>query len=390
MDYSSIATGQLYVVSDKIPEAEDNEHGDEESFKRDDPNANALPLKSWSKPLALIVILESYFEQYLDLSKDNNACFQMKMVYVLLKHSYTYSDPKKAPRTPKKGKDKSSDRDDLVSIVGPTFKNKNLIEALKGKGLSKKHKQSLCLVWFVHNVLWARDVNNNISLDLINLFEDLEVHVIVEATAEEHNITVDNPSTSSKEEKKVEPVSLEERKNYPFEGFNISDEDPKKLTQLINDYSEWIIDRLLKHHAGRRHSGPSSEIQKLAKILPTYLDMSGFLDQKVHTDWSTIEAYQDKMANLFDVQYFEGIAQQTIGSLDCGPFVAAYVEYLSDGSQVPNDGLDAGLLHKIYAALLWKYGEAKDENPYATDIKDPRRPKPNFIAPDEEQLVHID
>ena len=61
-----------------------------------------------------------------------------------------------------------------MSIVGPSFKNKNLIEALKGKGLSKKHKQSLCLVWFVHNVLWARDVNNNISLDLINLSEDLE------------------------------------------------------------------------------------------------------------------------------------------------------------------------------------------------------------------------
>ncbi|PHT53040.1 hypothetical protein CQW23_07502 [Capsicum baccatum] len=37
---------------------------------------------------------------------------------------------------------------------------------------------------------------------------------------------------------------------------------------------------------------------------------------------------------------------------DCGLFVAAYAEYLSDGLQVPNDGLDAGLLRKRYAALL--------------------------------------
>ncbi|PHT51728.1 hypothetical protein CQW23_06190 [Capsicum baccatum] len=118
--------------------------------------------------------------------------------------------------------------------------------------------------------------------------------------------------------------------------------------------------------------------------------MSGFSDQKVRTDWSTIEAYRDKMANLFDVQYVEGIAQQTIGILDCGPFFTAYIEYLSDGLQVPNDGIDVGLLHKIYAALLWKYGEAKAQKPYTTDIKDPRRPKPNSIAPDEEQLVHID
>ncbi|PHT85804.1 hypothetical protein T459_07910 [Capsicum annuum] len=65
----------------------------------------------------------------------------------------------------------------------------------------------------------------------------------------------------------------------------------------------------------RRCCGPSSEIQKLAKILPTYLDMNGFLDQKVRTDWSMIEAYRVKMGNPFDAQYVEGIAQQTICSL---------------------------------------------------------------------------
>ncbi|PHT60855.1 hypothetical protein T459_35294 [Capsicum annuum] len=104
-----------------------------------------------------------------------------------------------------------------------------------------------------------------------------------------------------------------------------------------------------------RHFGPSSEIQKMVKILRTYLDMSGFLDQK-----------------------------------DCGPFVAAYAEHWSDGLQVPNNGLNARLLRKRYATLLWKYGEAKAQKPYATDIKDPRRPKLNSVAPDEEQLVHID
>ena len=75
---------------------------------------------------------------------------------------------------------------------------------------------------------------------------------------------------------------------------------------------------------------------------------------------------------------------------DCGPFVASYAEYLSDELQVPNDGLDVGLLHKRYAALLWKYGEAKAQKPYVIDVKDPRRPKSNSIALDEEKLVHID
>ncbi|PHU26229.1 hypothetical protein BC332_04561 [Capsicum chinense] len=83
----------------------------------------------------------------------------------------------------------------------------------------------------------------------------------------------------------------------------------------------------------------------MAKILSTYLDMSAFLDQKVRINWSAIEAYRDKIGNPFDVQYVKGIAQKTIGSLDCNLFVAAYAEYLSDGLQVPNDGIDVGLLH---------------------------------------------
>ncbi|PHT35710.1 hypothetical protein CQW23_23410 [Capsicum baccatum] len=100
--------------------------------------------------------------------------------------------------------------------------------------------------------------------------------------------------------------------------------------------------------------------------------MSGFLDQKVRTDWLKIETHWDKMANPFNVQYFEGISQQTIGILNCGPFVATYAEYLSDGLQVPNNGLDDGLLQKRYAAIIWKYGEAKAQKLYASDIKDSR------------------
>ncbi|KAF3662876.1 hypothetical protein FXO37_12274 [Capsicum annuum] len=156
---------------------------------------------------------DSCFGKYLNLSEDNNARFQMKMVYELLKRRFMYENKnkidevrinycgmpvcfgwkefsivirlkcyppsqviltQKTPRTPKKCKGKSCDHDDLVSIVGTSFKNKNLIEELKGKGLSKKHKQSLCLIWFIHNILWARVVNNNISLGLIKLSEDLE------------------------------------------------------------------------------------------------------------------------------------------------------------------------------------------------------------------------
>ncbi|KAF3650538.1 hypothetical protein FXO38_17107 [Capsicum annuum] len=80
---------------------------------------------------------------------------------------------------------------------------------------------------------------------------------------------------------------------------------------ILKERNIQVYDLMLQ----RRHYGPSSEIQKLTKILLTYLDMSGFLDQKVHNDWSMIEAYRDKIGNPFDVEYVEGIAQYPIGSL---------------------------------------------------------------------------
>ncbi|PHT50563.1 hypothetical protein CQW23_10310 [Capsicum baccatum] len=172
---------------------------------------------------------------------------------------------------------------------------------------------------------------------------EIKVDVTIEATAEVHNITVDNPSNASKEEQKAGPV------------FNIPAGLPWYLVNKVyipincGDEFYWMLvvvvlkERRIRVYDSmyrRRRSGQSSEIQKLAKILPTYLDISGFLDQKVRTDWSTIEAYRNKMGNPFDIQYVEGILQQNIGSLDCGLFVVAYAEYSNDGLQVPNDGLD--------------------------------------------------
>ncbi|PHT34347.1 hypothetical protein CQW23_26147 [Capsicum baccatum] len=165
------------------------------------------------------------------------------------------------------------------------------------------------------------------------------------------------------------------------------------------DEFQWVLDvvvlkerriRVYDSMSGRRCSGLSLEMQKLNKILQTFLDISSFLDQKVHTNRLTIEAYQDKMGNSFDMEYIEGIAQQPIGCLDCSLFVAAYTEYLNDGLQVPNNGLDVESLCKRYDTLLWKYKKAKAQKAYASDIKDPRRPNQNSIAPDEEQLIHIE
>ncbi|KAG5592704.1 hypothetical protein H5410_043218 [Solanum commersonii] len=190
----------------------------------------------------------SYFGYFLDLPEANNACFQISMVYDLLKRrikykgddSYTLEDknkkmdevlinycgmpvcfgmkefaivtrlrchlpfepfPKVArlrkPREKKisksvkvgkrgkkpvktvntktnKGKEKLNNENKLLAIIGPSYKTKDLIEDLQSKKVLKKHKERLCLVWFVHTILWAKDINNVIDLSLFVLAQDLD------------------------------------------------------------------------------------------------------------------------------------------------------------------------------------------------------------------------
>ncbi|PHT69688.1 hypothetical protein T459_24792 [Capsicum annuum] len=342
--------------------AEDNEHGEEESFKRDDPNANRPSSKELVKTFSIdhypvrmlcngatdltgdVVVKESFFGKYLDLLEDNNARFQMKMVYDLLKRRFMYENKDKMDeawafeaipylRQQVNYQEEVSCRRILRWLLAKTKKNvkffdlfnppkEAVVDGIKMKlfgATATTRKNTLeggdndaPLTVFETTSHYDYDHNGctDFSLDfaassefssckcqdckakhdgVINAINALtssvkkmtskrgvipskrisyadtpleikyaraaeEQHelkkVDVIATVEEHNITVDNPSTASKDEEKVELVNLGELKNYPFEGFNISNEARKKLTQLINDYSEWIADGLLKHHAG--------------------------------------------------------------------------------------------------------------------------------------------
>ncbi|KAH0712709.1 hypothetical protein KY289_008668 [Solanum tuberosum] len=73
-----------------------------------------------------------------------------------------------------KGKEKLDNENELLAIIGPSYKAKDLIEDLQSKKVLKKHKERLCLVWFVHAILWAKDINNVIDLSLFVLAQDLD------------------------------------------------------------------------------------------------------------------------------------------------------------------------------------------------------------------------
>ncbi|PHT66028.1 hypothetical protein T459_30453 [Capsicum annuum] len=262
---------------------EDNEHGEEESFKRDDPNANSPS----AKELVTFSIDRYPMRMQYDGATDLTGDLMVKSVMgksfdafrKILREQKLDSISGKAALVLETTSHYDYDHNGCID-----FATSSECSACKCQDCKAKYDGVIsainALIASVKEMTSKRGVIPSKAISYLDTPLEIKVYVTVEATDEEHNITVDNPSTASKEEEK----------------------------------------------------------------------------------WS----------------------------LDCGPLVAVYVEYLSDGLKVSNNGINTGLLRKRYASLLWKYREAKAQKSYASDIKDPRRPNSNFVAPDEEQLFHID
>lgn len=65
-----------------------------------------------------------------------------------------------------------------------------------------------------------------------------------------------------------------------------------------------------------RNKNYSTEVQKLATLLPIYLQYSNFLQEKVPTDWSMLDSYHGKTkGDPFKAEYISKIPQQHSDSL---------------------------------------------------------------------------
>ncbi|KAF3662240.1 hypothetical protein FXO38_11253 [Capsicum annuum] len=137
------------------------------------------------------------------------------------------------------------------------------------------------------------------------------------------------------------------------------------------------------------------KIQKLAVMLPIYLLDNDFYDKTERTDWPSLEAYKGKITQQtglvneisFDVDYVQNIPQQASDSWDCGVFLCAYAEILSEGLQVHSCGFDSACQRTRYASLLWYYGVEKANEGYTSDNGDPPRPRKSVIEEIEANAI---
>ncbi|KAH0722118.1 hypothetical protein KY289_005162 [Solanum tuberosum] len=155
--------------------------------------------------------------------------------------------------------------------------------------------------------------------------------------------------------------------------------------------------RVYDSASGSRRKKISGDIKKLSLMLPTYFQDSGFFDHFERTDWSSLDAYKDKETGSllepkhpFLVEYVQDIIQQGSDTLDCGLFVAAFVEFLSDEIPMQSNNFRSDYLRSRYAALLWNYGSEKAEAGYVSDNDDPAKPRGHFTPPNHDALVNLE
>ncbi|KAF3653928.1 hypothetical protein FXO38_15410 [Capsicum annuum] len=119
-----------------------------------------------------------------------------------------------------------------------------------------------------------------------------------------------------------------------------------------------------------------NEIQQLVVILPSYLPDSDIFEKTERIDWSTLEAYKEKLG------------QQTgLIFRDCGVFVAAYADILSEAQQVHSCGFDVGSQSARYDSLLWHYKVTKEKEGYTSDNDDPPRPRNSYLQSTDESAI---
>ncbi|KAF3649900.1 hypothetical protein FXO38_17431 [Capsicum annuum] len=84
------------------------------------------------------------------------------------------------------------------------------------------------------------------------------------------------------------------------------------------------------------------------------------------------------------------VSSKSLASRDCGLFVAAYAEYLSDQHQIPSLDFGPEKHRTRYTSLLWDYGVNKACNGYVSDNQDLPRPRCIFIPSEHIEMIDVE
>ncbi|WMV32089.1 hypothetical protein MTR67_025474 [Solanum verrucosum] len=114
-------------------------------------------------------------------------------------------------------------------------------------------------------------------------------------------------------------------------------------------------------------------VEMLSIVLPYYLSVVKFYDKrpelKATPKYSGIDEFEKIKFHFIT----KGVPRQQDDSLDCGVFVAAFAEFVSNGQHILNQQVKADILRKRFGAILWEYARRKQASDLQSEDERPER-----------------
>ncbi|KAH0634893.1 hypothetical protein KY284_037679 [Solanum tuberosum] len=114
-------------------------------------------------------------------------------------------------------------------------------------------------------------------------------------------------------------------------------------------------------------------VEMLSIVLPYYLSVVKFYDRcpelKATPKYSGIDEFEKIEFHFIT----KGVPRQQDDSLDCGVFVAAFAEFVSNGQHILNQQVKTDILRKRFGAILWEYARRKQASDLQSEDERPKR-----------------
>ncbi|KAH0664114.1 hypothetical protein KY284_029045 [Solanum tuberosum] len=114
-------------------------------------------------------------------------------------------------------------------------------------------------------------------------------------------------------------------------------------------------------------------VEMLLIVLPYYLSVVKFYDKRPELKATPKYNGIDEFEKIESHFITKGVPRQQDDSLDCGVFVAAFVEFVSNGQHILNQQVKANILRKRFGAILWEYARRKQASDLQSEDERPER-----------------
>ncbi|KAK4736859.1 hypothetical protein R3W88_000556 [Solanum pinnatisectum] len=114
-------------------------------------------------------------------------------------------------------------------------------------------------------------------------------------------------------------------------------------------------------------------VEMLSIVLPYYLNVVKFYDKRPELKATPKYSGIDEFEKIEFHFITKGVPRQQDDSLDCGVFVAAFAEFISNGQHIVNQQVKANILRRRFGAILWEYARRKQASDLQSEDERPDR-----------------